>query len=184
MRSIEEIDADMARHAQVRYDAEQKRIKDAAREAADADAAKSAEIARLSAALSEALAQLEAERARNAAGVKMRAEFSRIIHDQVVAQQSAWIEWQHGGGAEAAMVWVHNGLAGPGHIPEDSLPYGKEAQAWFDANQAEPFPTCFCGRPSNQLWMGQGFCSVEHYAKRRAEQPPAPPLAIIPGGTP
>jgi hypothetical protein len=128
----------------------------------------------VSAALAETRAQLEKAAA-------LRKEFGRIIHDMVVANQATWIEWQHGRGAEAAMAWIHNGLTGPGHIPDEDAPYGKEAQAWFDANQAEPFPVCFCGRPSNQLWMGQGFCSAAHYQQRRAEQPPAPPIAIIPG---
>lgn len=87
---------------------------------------------------------------------------NKIIHDLVVANQSAWIEWQHGRGAEAAMGWIHNGLAGPGHIPDENASWGKEAQAWFDANKAEPFPACFCGRPSNRLWMGKGACCEAH----------------------
>lgn len=93
----------------------------------------------------------------------------KIIHDMTVAQQAAWIEWQHGKGAEEAMIWIHNGLAGPGFIPDEDEPYGKEAQAWFDANRADPFPTCFCGRPSNSLWMGKGFCCRAHYEQHRAK---------------
>lgn len=54
---------------------------------------------------------------------------SQALHNQIVGNQAAWIEWQHGAGAEAAMTWIHNGLAGPGLIPD-----GKEAQPWFDAN--------------------------------------------------
>ncbi len=95
---------------------------------------------------------------------------SRLLHDQITANQAAWIEWQHGSGAEAAMSWVQNGLIGPGHIPDEDEPYGREAQAWFDANCAEPLPQCFCGRPSNIGWMGQGFCSDAHHAKARSEQ--------------
>ena len=45
----------------------------------------------------------------------------------------------------------------------------KEAQAWFDANQSDPMPRCFCGRPSNIGWMGQGFCSREHYQEGKAK---------------
>ncbi len=86
-----------------------------------------------------------------------------------VAQQAAWIEWQHGKGAEEAMGWIQNGLFGPGLIPDEDEPYGKEAQAYFDANRSDPFPTCYCGRPSNHLWMGQGFCCQEHYNTRRAQ---------------
>ena len=86
----------------------------------------------------------------------------KIIHDMVVSNQAAWIEWQHGKGAEAAMTWVHNGLAGPGQIPDEKAQWGTEAQAWYDANQSDPFPTCYCGRPSNQLWMSNGACCSEH----------------------
>jgi len=89
----------------------------------------------------------------------------KIIHNQVVANQSAWIEWQHGKGAEAAMSWIHNGLVGPGQIPYEKELWGKDAQAWYDANQAEPFPACYCGRPSNQLWMGNGACCEEHMSE-------------------
>ena len=85
-----------------------------------------------------------------------------------VANQAAWIEWKHGRGADAAMQWIHNGLAGPGHLPDDEEPWGKEAQAYFDANCANPLPPCACGRPSNILWMGQGFCCDDHYRKAKA----------------
>jgi hypothetical protein len=99
---------------------------------------------------------------------KDRIDLCYIIHDMVVAQQAAWIEWQHGEGAEAAMRWIHNGLCGPGHIPDEDAPYGKEPQAYFDANKSDPFPPCTCGRPSNTLWMGQGFCCDEHYREAKA----------------
>lgn len=111
-------------------------------------------------------------RALEAEVVRLKAlgsDLGRIIHDMTVAEQAAWIEWQHGRGAEAAMVWIQNGLVGPGHIPDEDEPYGKEAQAWFDANRSRPFPTCSCGRPSNILWMGQGFCSEPHYRQAKAE---------------
>lgn len=94
-------------------------------------------------------------------------DLQKIIHDMVCANQAAWIEWRHGRGADAAMEWIENGLIGPGHIPDENAPYGKEAQAWMDANRAEPFPRCYCGRPSNQLWMGHGACSPEHMLKTR-----------------
>ena len=67
------------------------------------------------------------------------------------------------------MVWIQNGLFGPGLIPDEDEPYGKEAQAYFDANRSDPFPACYCGRTSNSLWMGQGFCCQEHYNTRRAQ---------------
>ena len=95
-------------------------------------------------------------------------ELGNMFHDQIVAQQAAWIEWQHGAGAEAGMQWIENGLCGPGHIPDEDEPYGTEAQAYFDANKSDPFPACHCGRPSNSLWMGKGFCSNAHYNEHRA----------------
>lgn len=47
---------------------------------------------------------------------------SDLIHNMVVGQQSAWIEWQRGHGAEAAMTWIHNALAGPGALPPRGCP--------------------------------------------------------------
>lgn len=94
---------------------------------------------------------------------------ARINQDNCVAMQAAFIEWQHGGGAEAAMKWIANTLWGPGLIPDPEEPYGTEAQAWFDSHRAEPFPKCFCGRPSNILGMrGKGFCCDEHYQQYKA----------------
>ncbi|MBV1880302.1 MAG: hypothetical protein KUG82_01655 [Pseudomonadales bacterium] len=57
---------------------------------------------------------------------------STIIHNLVVANQAAWIEWKNGGGSEKAMHWIHNGLCGPGHIPNNSEE--QTAQEWFDSN--------------------------------------------------
>ncbi|KVC45176.1 hypothetical protein [Burkholderia diffusa] len=94
---------------------------------------------------------------------------SDIIHDQNVAMQSAIIEWQHGKGAEAGLSWIVNTLAGPGHLPDFDAPHGKHAQFWFNANQANPLPACFCGNPSSSLWMGQGFCCDEHYREAKAK---------------
>ena len=91
----------------------------------------------------------------------------KVIHDLVVGNQSAWIEWTHGKGAEAAMKWIHNGLVGPGHIPDPLEPYGTEAQSWYNANISDPFPVCYCGKPSNQLWMGVGACCDEHMEELR-----------------
>lgn len=119
----------------------------------------------------EAIAPAEDDERDTAALQRLCDTLSKIVHNMVVAEQAAWIEWQHGEGAEAAMRWIGNGLAGPGHIPDEAEPYGKEAQAWHDANRADPFPPCHCGRPSNILHMGNGYCSNEHYrASNSAEQ--------------
>lgn len=93
---------------------------------------------------------------------------AKIMNDLLVGNQAAWIEWKHGGGTEAAMEWVENSLMGCG-TPEVDEPWAKDAQAWWGANKAEPFPTCFCGRPSSILWMGQGFCGDPHYEQGRAK---------------
>lgn len=111
----------------------------------------------------EAIAPAEDDGRDTAALQRLCDTLSKIVHNMVVAEQAAWIEWQHGQGAEAAMRWIGNGLAGPGHIPNEAEPYSKEAQAWYDANKADPFPVCPCGRPSNILHMGRGYCSTEHY---------------------
>jgi len=63
----------------------------------------------------------------------------RILHWKIVGEQAAWIEWQHGRGAEAAMMWIHNGLCGPGHLPDEDEPHGKQAQAWFDTHCPDIF---------------------------------------------
>ncbi|MCA8045528.1 hypothetical protein [Burkholderia arboris] len=94
---------------------------------------------------------------------------SDIIHDQTVAMQSAIIEWQHGKGAKAGLSWIVNTLEGPGHLPDFDAPHGKHAQFWFNANQANPLPKCFCGNPSSSLWMGQGFCCDEHHREAKAK---------------
>jgi hypothetical protein len=110
-----------------------------------------------------------AERDQRIAALERHIETSaKITNDLLVGNQAAWIEWRHGKGAEEAMVWVEGSLYGCG-VPEEDEPWAKEAQAWYSANKADPFPACFCGRPSNHLWMGQGFCSDAHYDEARAK---------------
>lgn len=75
------------------------------------------------------IAELEAELAK-----MRRARFiiNQALRNVLVGNQSAWLEWDRGAGAEAAMEWIHNGLVGPGLIPKAEPGVG--AQAWFDAN--------------------------------------------------
>ena len=95
-------------------------------------------------------------------------------NDLIVAMQAAFIEWQHGMGAEAAMVWIGNTLDGPGLIPDEAEPYGKEAQAWWDANNSHPMPKCsVCGRPSNRCGGGVAACSEEHFQQAKNMGPNA-----------
>ncbi|MYM81140.1 hypothetical protein GTP44_04095 [Duganella sp. FT50W] len=113
--------------------------------------------------------KLLAERDKTIAALeRQEGTIAKIMNDLLVGNQSAWIEWQHGKGAEAAMEWVENSLAGCG-TPAEDAPWSKDAQAWYSANKADPFPTCFCGRPSNHLWMGKGFYSDAHYDQARAK---------------
>jgi hypothetical protein len=57
-----------------------------------------------------------------------------VLHNNIVAMQSAYIEWKHGKGAEAAMQWIENTLDGPDLLPSEDEPFAKDAQAYFDAN--------------------------------------------------
>ena len=70
-------------------------------------------------------------------------------HDAMVVMQAALIEWKHGKGAEAALQWLVNTLDGPGLLPRPDEPWGKDAQRYFNANQANPMPVCACGTPSH-----------------------------------
>ena len=91
-----------------------------------------------------------------------------IIHDMVVANQSAYIEWKHGKGAKAAMQWVENGLSGPGHVPgKETSKYYRDAQLFFNEQRTDPFPKCPCGNPSLILHMGRGYCCDEHMAMHK-----------------
>ncbi|MDR5784105.1 hypothetical protein QCE63_32305 [Caballeronia sp. LZ065] len=94
---------------------------------------------------------------------------SNILHDYTTAMQAALIEWKHGKGADAGFDWIINTLDGPGLLPDFDAEHGTNAQFWFSANCADPMPKCFCGNPSNTLWMGQGFCCREHYAEAKAK---------------
>lgn len=91
-----------------------------------------------------------------------------MINDMIVANQAAYIEWRHGRGAKAAMQWVENGLAGPGHIPgRETSKYYKNAQLYFNEQKSDPFPVCPCGNPSSMLSMGHGYCCEEHMAMHK-----------------
>jgi len=116
------------------------------------------------------LAQEVAEREQRIAALERRLQGdAKIMHDLLVGNQAAWIEWQRGAGAEAAMTWVQNSLMGVG-VPDEGAPWATEPQAWWDANKAEPFPTCFCGRPSNWLSRGRGFCGEAHMREAEAKE--------------
>jgi hypothetical protein len=118
---------------------------------------------------SRRIKEFDSERVNHESGKALMKEISDINHDLCVSMQAAYIEWKHGKGADEAMSWIEATLDGPGLIPEETEPYGTEAQAYYDSNKAHPFPICECGRPSNIAWMGKGFCCDEHYEKARSE---------------
>ena len=90
------------------------------------------------------------------------------FNNVLTAMQAAWIEWKHGKGAESAMEWIHNQLEGPGNCPDENEPWGKDAQAWWDSHKSDVFPDCPCGRPSNTLSRGHGYCSWAHMKQYEA----------------
>ncbi|MFV2949281.1 hypothetical protein [Pseudomonas japonica] len=52
----------------------------------------------------------------------------------LLGMRAAVVEWQEGKGADAAMQWIWNGLAGPGELPPKEE---TEAQAYFDREVAQ-----------------------------------------------
>ena len=97
---------------------------------------------------------------------------NEMFHDNVVVMQAAYIEWQHGRGAEAAMQWIANTLDGPDLIPDEDEPHGHDAQRYYDLNRSNPMPACgVCGIPSHIGWMGHGFCSEAHYREFKKANP-------------
>ncbi len=77
----------------------------------------------------EALARvavLEAELAQKSLLVR---EMDLMFGRMLLGMRAAVIEEEHGKGAEAAMVWIFNGLVGPGELPPEEE---KDAQAYFD----------------------------------------------------
>lgn len=59
---------------------------------------------------------------------------NQIIHDMIVRQQSALIEYRHGDGAESGLAWIEDGLFGPGTLPDYDAEHGTDAEAWYAAN--------------------------------------------------
>lgn len=83
--------------------------------------------------LLEQISQLQGENAALCQAVKHSAmrikELDLLFGRYLLGMRSAVIELEHGQGAEAAMKWIVNGLAGPGEFaPDDAT----DAQAYFD----------------------------------------------------
>jgi len=64
----------------------------------------------------------------------------------IIAMQSAVIEWEKGKGAAAGMQWIWNTLFGPGLIPDEDE---TDAQAYFD-REMEPFYTAAIKEASHE----------------------------------
>lgn len=94
------------------------------------------------------------------------AVMGQILHNNVVAQQAAWLEWKNGGGAEVAMEWVENGLIGPGLLPYDERGEFKDlaAQKWFDENaDAELKGQKGCQIMQPKGWRGALLWTLYHH---------------------
>ncbi len=69
-----------------------------------------------------------------ASNLQVRLLIGDTLSEYIVVMQSACIEWERGGrtaqAGQAAMVWLYNTLAGPGHLNFDSA--AQTAQKWFD----------------------------------------------------
>ena len=63
--------------------------------------------------------------------------YSNIIHNQVVANQSAVIDSIQSDSSEQGMVWIRNGLFGPGHLNEvqEQLDKKTPAQEYFNEHE-------------------------------------------------
>lgn len=84
-------------------------------------------------------------------------ESNRIMHKIIVGNQSAWLAAQSDG-AEAGMIWIRNGLDGPGHVPEKL----EDANEFFKRESLDARPTCECTKPASYLNSdGQGFCGPD-----------------------
>ena len=69
---------------------------------------------------------LEAELAQKSLLIR---EMDLMFGRMLLGMRAAVIEEEHGKGAEAAMVWIFNGLVGPGELPPEEE---TDAQAYFD----------------------------------------------------
>ncbi|MDF3840476.1 hypothetical protein P3W55_01995 [Pseudomonas citronellolis] len=86
-----------------------------------------AETFRISSDIKQANLELEQERYRYA--LMRIKEMDLLFARFILAMRSAVIEMDHGAGAEAAMTWIVNSLAGPGELPPDDE---ADAQGYFD----------------------------------------------------
>nr|WP_232967113.1 hypothetical protein [Pseudomonas monteilii] len=79
--------------------------------------------------VSALIAELKTLRENAEAAAMQIKELDLLFGRYLLGMRSAVIEWKKGEGADAAMQWVWNGLAGPGELPPADE---TQAQAYFD----------------------------------------------------
>lgn len=113
-----------------------------------------AETFRISSGIKQANLELEQERYRYA--LMRIKEMDLLFARYILAMRSAVIEMEHGAGAEAAMTWIVNSLAGPGELPPDGE---VDAQGYFDREIAvvdKSLAEVFAFYEANRLPPGWG----------------------------
>ena len=87
--------------------------------------------------------QAERERLRKDAEATRKSVklLNYLFARNIIAMQSAVIEWENGKGAAAGMQWIWNTLFGPGQIPDEDE---ADAQAFFD-REIEPLDAAMQG---------------------------------------
>ena len=108
---------------------------------------------------------------------------AQMANDLLVVMQAAWIEWQNGRGAEAAMQWIANTLAGPGLIPDENAPYYNDAQSFHGLHRSDPAPPCtHCGKPATLWGKDEASCAECQERKRLGllHAPDGPAAATTP----
>ena len=89
------------------------------------------------------LAQGECEKLREDAEATRKSVklLNYLFARNIIAMQSAVIEWEKGKGAAAGTQWIWNNLFGPGQIPDEDE---TDAQAYFD-REIEPLDAAMQG---------------------------------------
>lgn len=116
------------------------------------------------------------------ANLRNRVLIGDLLAEQGAAMQAAIIEWERGvetaKAGQAAMAWLYNTLAGPGHLDFDSA--AQTAQEWFDQQierieahrTKHPLPE----DPERAMMLGAlrtAACALAHASQTNANVNPA-----------
>jgi hypothetical protein len=87
--------------------------------------------------LGEQNKKLKAERELLLDRAAIAITYSNLVHNQVVANQSAVIDSILSDSSEQGMTWIRNGLFGPGHLNEvqEQVEKNTPAQEYFDKHE-------------------------------------------------